>query len=140
MQVDTKPFLINMIDFKGKKVLLWPSMADKNKGKEVIIDDAQKADENNKIYYRKVVAEKTPDVGDSENYHHYLQHWGAGAGRKPGTGTCSAYHRRSDAQTRTVQNTARQLGSFQRTIRQRPGTTMTTHLQTTMTRNRYVKN
>jgi hypothetical protein len=35
----------------------------KGKGKEVIISDAQKADENNKIYCRKVVAEKTPDGG-----------------------------------------------------------------------------
>jgi hypothetical protein len=38
-------------------------MADKGKGKEVIISDAWKADENNKISCRKVVAEKTPDGG-----------------------------------------------------------------------------
>jgi hypothetical protein len=74
MQVDTEPFTMNVIDFEGKKVLIWPSTTDKGKGKEVIIVDARKADENNKISCRKIVPEKTPDGGDSENYHHYLQH------------------------------------------------------------------
>jgi hypothetical protein len=63
MQVDTEHFLMNMIDFEGKKVLIRPDMADKGKGKEVIIGDARKANENNKISCRKVVAEKTPDGG-----------------------------------------------------------------------------
>jgi hypothetical protein len=67
---------MNVIDFEGKKVLIQPSTADKGKGKEVIISNARKADVNNKISCRKVVAEKTSDGGDSENYHHYLQHWG----------------------------------------------------------------
>jgi hypothetical protein len=61
MQVDTVLFPMNVIDFEGKKVLIRPGMADKGKGKEVIIDDARKANENNKISCRKVVAEKTPD-------------------------------------------------------------------------------
>jgi hypothetical protein len=69
MQVDMEPFPMNVIDFEGKKVLIRPGMADKGKGKEVIIGDARKADENNKISCRKVVAEKTPDGGgDSKNY------------------------------------------------------------------------
>jgi hypothetical protein len=54
-----------MIDFDGKKVLIWPSAADKGKGKEVIIGDARKPDENNKNYCRKVVAERTPDGGET---------------------------------------------------------------------------
>jgi hypothetical protein len=29
MQVDMDPFPINMINFDGKKVLVWPSIADK---------------------------------------------------------------------------------------------------------------
>jgi hypothetical protein len=61
MQVDTEPFLMNVIDFEGKKVLIRPSTTDKGKGKEVIIGDAQKVDENNKISCRKIVAEKTSD-------------------------------------------------------------------------------
>jgi hypothetical protein len=55
MQVDTEPYPMNVIDFEGKKVLIWPSMADKGKGKEVIIGEARKANENNKISCWKVV-------------------------------------------------------------------------------------
>jgi hypothetical protein len=65
MQVDTEPFPMNMIDFEGKKVLIRPSTADKEKGKEVIIGNARKADESNKVSCRKVVAEKTPDGGET---------------------------------------------------------------------------
>jgi hypothetical protein len=43
MQVDTEPFLVNVIDFEGKKALIRPSMAGKGKGKEVIIDDARES-------------------------------------------------------------------------------------------------
>jgi hypothetical protein len=63
MQIDTKPFPMNVIDFEGKKVLIRQSTTDKGKGKEVSIGDARKADENNKISCRKVVAEKTPNEG-----------------------------------------------------------------------------
>jgi hypothetical protein len=61
--MDTEPFPINMINFDGKKVLTRSSAADKGKGKEFIISDARKADENNKNSCRKVVVEKTPDGG-----------------------------------------------------------------------------
>jgi hypothetical protein len=57
MQVDTEPFPVIMINFEGKRVLIRPGMTDKGKGKEVIIGDARKADENNKISCRKVMAE-----------------------------------------------------------------------------------
>jgi hypothetical protein len=56
---------MNMIDFKGKRVPIWPSTADKGKDKEVIIGNAREADGNNKISCRKVVAEKTPDGGET---------------------------------------------------------------------------
>jgi hypothetical protein len=56
---------MNMIDFNGKKVLIRPSTADKGKDKEVIIDNAREADGNNKIACRKVVAEKTPNGGET---------------------------------------------------------------------------
>jgi hypothetical protein len=65
MQVDTEPFPINMIDFEGKRVLIWPSTADMGKGKEIIIGNAREADENNKTSCRKVVAEKNPDGGET---------------------------------------------------------------------------
>jgi hypothetical protein len=56
---------MNMIDFNGKKVLIRPSTADKDKDKEAIIGNAREADGNNKIACRKVVAEKTPNGGET---------------------------------------------------------------------------
>jgi hypothetical protein len=56
---------MNVIDFNGKKVLIRPSTADKGKDKRVIIGNAREANENNKISCRKVVAEKTPDGGET---------------------------------------------------------------------------
>jgi hypothetical protein len=65
MQVDTEPFPMNMIDFEGKKVLTWPNTADEGKGKEIVIGNAREASGNHKISCRKVVAEKTPDGGET---------------------------------------------------------------------------
>jgi hypothetical protein len=65
MQIDTEPFPMNMIDFEGKKILVRPNTVDKGKGKEIVIDNAREADENHKISCRKVVAEKTPDGGET---------------------------------------------------------------------------
>jgi hypothetical protein len=65
MQVDTEPFPINMIEFEGKRVLNRPNAADKGKDKEIIIGNAREADGNHKISCRKVVAEKTPDGGET---------------------------------------------------------------------------
>jgi hypothetical protein len=65
MQVDTKPFPMNMIDFEGKRVLFRPNTADKGKDKEIIIGNAREADGNHKISCRKVVAEETPDGGET---------------------------------------------------------------------------
>jgi hypothetical protein len=49
------------MDFNVKKVLIRPNVADKDKGKSIIIDDPQASDENEKYRCRKVVAEKTLD-------------------------------------------------------------------------------
>jgi len=56
---------MNVIDFEGKKVLVRPNTADKSKGKEAIIGNSKKADEDHKVSCRKVVAEKTPDGGET---------------------------------------------------------------------------
>ena len=56
---------MNMIDFEGKNVLVQPNTADKGKDKEIIISNAREADGNHKISCRKVVAEKTPDGGET---------------------------------------------------------------------------
>jgi hypothetical protein len=63
--VDTEPFPVNVIDFEGNRVLIRPGTSDKGKRKELIIGNAQEADGNNKISCRKVVAEKTPDGGET---------------------------------------------------------------------------
>jgi hypothetical protein len=63
--VDIEPFPVNVIDFEGKRVLIQPGTADKGKSKEIIIGNAQEADRNNKISCKKVVAEKTPDGGET---------------------------------------------------------------------------
>jgi hypothetical protein len=65
MQVDTEPFPMNMIDFEGKRILVRPNTADKGKDKEIIIGNTREADGNHKISCRKVVAEKTPDGGET---------------------------------------------------------------------------
>jgi hypothetical protein len=51
--------------FEGKKVLVRPNTADKGKDKEIIIDNAREADGNKKFSCRKVVAEKTPNGGET---------------------------------------------------------------------------
>jgi hypothetical protein len=63
--VDTEPFPINIIYFDNKKVLVRPSAIDKSKDKEVIIDNTREADENIKVSYRKVIAEKILDGGET---------------------------------------------------------------------------
>jgi hypothetical protein len=52
---------MNMINFDDKKVLVWPSAADKGKGKEIIIGITREAYENTNC--RKVVIEKILDRG-----------------------------------------------------------------------------
>jgi hypothetical protein len=65
MQVDTEPFPMNMIDFESKRILVQPNTADKGKDKEIISGNTREADGNHKISCRKVVAEKTPDGGET---------------------------------------------------------------------------
>jgi hypothetical protein len=105
MQVDTEPFPINMINFNGKKVLIRPSAADKGKGKDAIIGNAQKAGENNKNSSRKVVAERTPDGGETLKVIITTSNaMGAGTGRWPGAEAYPAHRGRSDTHTRMVRD------------------------------------
>jgi hypothetical protein len=41
MKLDNDPFPVNMnmVELKGKKVLVWPSLAEMTKGKEAIIGE-----------------------------------------------------------------------------------------------------
>jgi hypothetical protein len=139
---------MNMIDFNGKKVLIRPSTADKGKDKEVIIGNAREADGNNKIASKKVVAEKTPNGGETlkvtiTNSGTGGQVQTRGHAQEPILRIADGPVPRrgqSGAQARTVRDIARRSGAFQRTVRQRRRTKATTYLQTTTTRNRYVEN
>jgi hypothetical protein len=87
-----------------------------------------------------VVAERTPDGGETLKVTIMTSTLGAGVGRKPGMGTYSTHHGQSDVQTWTVKDIAGQYRSLQQTVQQHLGTTATMYLQTKTTRNRYVKN
>jgi hypothetical protein len=94
---------MNMIDFEGKKVLVRPNTADKGKGKETIIDNAKKADGDCKVSCRKVVAEKTPDGGETLKVTITASSTGgASADRETVAGTRAAHHGQSVVPTRTV--------------------------------------
>jgi hypothetical protein len=56
---------MNMIDFEDKRILVRPNTFDKGKDKEIIIGNTRKVVGNHKISYRKVVAEKTPNGGET---------------------------------------------------------------------------
>jgi hypothetical protein len=102
---------MNVIDFEGKKVLIRPGATGKGEGKEVIIGNARKADENNRISCRKVVVEKTPDGGEILK----VTITNARGNRKQVAerGNLLYASRRSNTQTRTVQDLTGQSGSIQ---------------------------
>jgi hypothetical protein len=132
MQVDTEPFPMNMIDFEGKRVLIRPNTADKGKGKEVIIGNAREADVNHKISCRKVVAEKTPDGGETLKVT--ITTSGTGGKRRPrdrSRSPCRA--------SRTVRHIGADGSGPRRTIRLYSRLAMTAYLQTTTTGDRYIK-
>jgi hypothetical protein len=108
--VDTEPFPINMIDFEGKKILVRLNTADKGKDKGIIIDNAREADGNHKISCRKVVAEKTPDGGETLKVT--ITTSSAGGKRRPrgrSRSTCRA--------SRTVRRTGADGPGPRRTVR-----------------------
>jgi hypothetical protein len=65
MQVNKEPFSCQRDGFNDEKVLVRPDMADKDKGKGVIIGHPRALDVNTKFYHRKVVVERTPYGGET---------------------------------------------------------------------------
>jgi hypothetical protein len=90
----------------------------------------------------KVVAEKTPDGGETLKVTITTSGTGVGASADKGTGagTRTTHHRRSDVQTRTVRSITGRSEAFQRTVRQHSGPATTAYFQTTTTRDMYVEN
>jgi hypothetical protein len=125
---------MNMIDFEGKKVLVRPNTADKDKGKETIIGNAKEADGDRKISCRKVVAEKTPDGGETLK----VTITASSTGGQAQTG-----RQMQEPVLRIPDGPARRRGrsgELRRTVRPCSGLATTTYLQTTTTRDRYVEN
>jgi hypothetical protein len=58
MQINKQPFPVNILDLKGKEVLVWLEVADKDKGKVIVISDPRMIDENKQILSREVIAKK----------------------------------------------------------------------------------
>jgi hypothetical protein len=70
MQVDTQPFLVNTIELTCKKVLVRPEMADKDKGKGIVIGDPRMSIISQKEIAQKASdekAKKSEDAGDRHN-------------------------------------------------------------------------
>jgi hypothetical protein len=131
MQVDTDPFPMNMIDFEGKRILVQPNTADKGKDKEIIIGNTREVDGNHKISCRKVVAEKTPDGGETLKVTITTSITG-GKRRPRSRSPCCA--------SRTVRRIGADGRGPHRTVRSYSRPATTAYLQTTMTRDRYVEN
>jgi hypothetical protein len=64
MQVDTQPFPVNTIELTCKKVLVRPEMADKGKGKDIVIGDRRTSDKSQKEIARKASDEKAKKSED----------------------------------------------------------------------------
>jgi hypothetical protein len=130
---------MNMINFDDRNVLVWPSVADKGKGKEIIIGDTREAVKNIKYSCRKVVTEKSLDGGESlkitittSNTRGRHRH----VARRDPLFCAPQTVRRIDTDGPGHRRTVR-VGQV--TVRQRPGAATTTYFQTSMTRNRYVE-
>jgi hypothetical protein len=63
--VDKQLFPVNALDLNGKEVLVQLEVADKDKGKGSLISDPRVPDESKETISRQVVAEKTPDEGET---------------------------------------------------------------------------
>jgi hypothetical protein len=130
IQVDMEPFPMNMIDFEGNSVLIRPNTAYKGKGKEIIIGNAREADGNHKISCRKVVAEKTPDGGETLKVT--ITTSGTGGQAQTKGQEQEPVLRISDGPT----HRRRRSREFQRTVRSYSRPATTAYLQTTTTRDR----
>jgi hypothetical protein len=63
MQVDTQPFPVNTIELTCENVLARPKMADKGKGKGIIIDDPRISNISQKEIIQKAPDEKAKRSG-----------------------------------------------------------------------------
>jgi pyruvate formate-lyase activating enzyme-like uncharacterized protein len=69
MQVYTQPFLVNTIELTCKKVLVRPKMADKGKGKGIVIGDPRMSIISQKEIARKASDEKAKKFEAAQGRH-----------------------------------------------------------------------
>jgi hypothetical protein len=69
MQVDTQPFPVNTIELTWEKVLARPEMADKGKGKGIIIGDLRISNISQKEITQKAPNKKAKGSGGVEGRH-----------------------------------------------------------------------
>jgi hypothetical protein len=106
MQVDTQPFSVNTIELTCEKVLAWPEMADKGKGKGFIIGDPRISNISQKEITQKAQDEKTKmsgGIGGQAQLMSRTRQPGSSIANGP-TPTCG----RSGAQTDDLANSAGQ--------------------------------
>jgi hypothetical protein len=65
MQVDTQPFSINTIEPTSKRVLVQPEVADKGKGKNIVIGDSRMSNISQEEIARKAPDRKTNKPEDA---------------------------------------------------------------------------
>jgi hypothetical protein len=65
IQVAKQPFLVSTLDLNGKKVLVRLEVADKDKGKGVLIGDPRVPDESKETFSKKVIIKNTLDGGET---------------------------------------------------------------------------
>jgi hypothetical protein len=65
MQVDTQPFPVNTIELTCKKVLVRPEVADKGKGKNIVIGDCRTSNISQEVIARKAPDRNTNKSGDA---------------------------------------------------------------------------
>jgi hypothetical protein len=59
IQVDTQPFHVNIVELARKKVLVWPEVANKGKGKNIFIGDPRTSNGSRGVVAQKALGKKT---------------------------------------------------------------------------------
>jgi hypothetical protein len=63
-------FPVNILDLVDKKVLVWPDVVDKDKGKNIVIGDPHIIDEKTHICSKKQMSQRTPDGEETPRGKH----------------------------------------------------------------------
>jgi hypothetical protein len=129
MQIYKQPFLVNIMELAGKKVLVRPDMADKYKGKNIIIGSPRTSEISQGVNTQEALDKRINKTGGAR----------ASTIGKPIKAPCPTHHRHFGACAQTVRNPHIQSGSSSQAVRQRPEAAASTRLQALTTINRYIE-